>query len=87
MSKQHFPIKIGTLLNLSLVLVSVAAAITIVVLVNRTMGRQALVEAESKARILLDRNMATHTYFSQIMKPRLFEWTAPFRSIDYFDPA
>ena len=87
MSKQHFPIKIGTLLNLSLVLVSVAAAITIVVLVNRTMGRQALVEAESKARILLDRNMATHTYFSQLMKPRLFEWTAPFRSIDYFDPA
>ena len=83
MTKQNSHIKIGTLLNLSLALVSMAAAISIVVLVNLNMRRQALVEAESKARILLDRNMATHTYFSQIMKPRLFEWTAPFRSIDY----
>ena len=87
MTKQDSHIKIGTLLNLSVALVSMAAAISIVVLVNLNMRRQALVEAESKARILLDRNMATHTYFSQIMKPRLFEWTAPFRSIDYFDPS
>ncbi len=50
------------------------------------MRSQALVEAEAKARILLDRNLATHTYFSHDMKPNLFEWTEPFRSDDYFDP-
>ncbi|NLX52761.1 MAG: DUF3365 domain-containing protein [Deltaproteobacteria bacterium] len=59
----------------------------VLLLVNQSMKQQALLEAEAKARILLDRNMAVHTYFSHILKPRLFEWTEPFRPPDYFDPA
>lgn len=65
----------------------VISASLIVILVNYSMRQEALREAESKARILLDRNLATHMYFSQILKPRFFEWTAPFRSKAYFEPS
>jgi len=80
-------LRISTLLNVTGALVLISAGAIIIALVNQNMRQQALVEAESKARILLDRNLATHTYFSEIMKPRLFEWTDPFRSADYFDPS
>jgi len=40
-----------------------------------------------KARLILDRNLATHTYFSHILKPGIFEWSKPFRTKEYFDPA
>ncbi len=30
--------------------------------------------------------IAPYLCFSYNLKPRLFEWTAPFRSDDYFDP-
>ena len=42
--------------------------------------QQALIEAQSKARIILDRNLATRTYFSKIMKPSIFTWSEPFRT-------
>jgi len=87
MTKQRRPPTISAYLNLGLGLVFVAAAIVIVVLVSYAMRQQALAEAKSKARILLDRNLAVHAYFSQIMKPNLFKWTEPFRSDDYFDPS
>ena len=80
-------IRLSTLFMLGAALVCMAAIATTVVLVNRGVRQQALVEAKSKARILLDRNGATHTYFSQIMKPRILEWTAPLRSTDYFEPS
>ena len=62
------------------------AAIITVVAVNQAMRRQAIVEAESKARIILDRNFAIHTYFTQIMKPSIFKWAEPILTKDYFDP-
>jgi len=86
-SKHRSHITIGALLSVGPLIAAVMAAAAIVVLVNRGMRQQALAEAEKKARILLDRNFATHTFFSQIMKPRLLKWSAPFRSIDYFDPS
>ena len=85
--KQRLPLTVATWLNLGLGLVFVAAAIVTVALVNYEMRQQAIAEAKSKARILLDRNLAVHAYFSQIMKPNLFKWTEPFRSDDYFDPS
>ena len=86
-SKKKFAhIKIGSLLNLVVGAVFVVVAVMVVIVVNYHMRQQALTEAESKARILLDRNLASHTYFSHNLKPRLFEWTEPFRSDDYFDP-
>ena len=87
MVKPYFRISIGILLNVCIGLVFIFAAVVIVALVNHNMRMQALVEAESKARLLLDRNMATHTYFSQIMKPKLFEWTGPFRTNEFFEPS
>ncbi len=87
MSKKRFAhIEIGLLLNLVVVAVFIVVAAIVVTLVNHQVRQQALTEATSKARILLDRNLATHTYFSHDLKPSLFEWTEPFRADDYFDP-
>jgi hypothetical protein len=54
--------------------------------VNQQVRDEALEEAAVKSRLILDRNLAAHTYSSQDMKPRLFAWSEPFRSTDYFDP-
>lgn len=86
MSRTHRNIRLGIFLNIGIGIVFLIAAIIVVILVNYNMRRQGLMEAESKARIILDRNLATHTYFSQIMKPKIFEWTEPFRTKEYFDP-
>ncbi len=77
--------RLGMFLNLCIGGFFVLAAVVVVVSVNYNMRQQALVEAQSKARIILDRNLATHTYFSRIMKPSIFAWSEPFRSKDYFD--
>ncbi len=55
-------------------------------MVNTEMRQQALQEAESKSRILLDRNLATHTYFTHRLKPELFDWSEEFRDPEYFAP-
>jgi len=85
---KNFPdIKITNVLTIVMGCFFLIITVMIVLLVNQGMKQQALIEAEAKARILIDRNLATHTYFSHILKPRVFEWTAPFRSPDYFDPS
>jgi PAS domain S-box-containing protein len=58
----------------------------IVILVNHHMRQQAVIEAEEKIRIMLDRNLATQTYFSHKLRPTLLKITAPTRSVDYFEP-
>jgi len=78
-------IRLGIFVNLSIGVVFIIAAVIVVAMVNYNMRQQALVEAQSKARIILDRNLATHTYFSHIMKPSIFAWSEPFRTKDYFD--
>ena len=54
-------------------------------MLNHQMKHQALIEAESKARILLDRNLATHTYFTHNLKPALFGLTDSIRDDAYFE--
>jgi hypothetical protein len=73
-------VKISLMLNIAIVTVFTIAAIATIVLVKHNFRRQALVEAEAKARIIFDRNLATHTFFSHILKPNLFKFTAPFRT-------
>jgi len=51
------------------------------------MKEQALVEAQEKARIILDRNLATHAYFADHLKPSVFKITNTFLPDGYFDPA
>ena len=75
-----------TLLTLSVGLAFVTVGVIAVLLVNRSMRQQALTEAEEKARLILDRNLAIHTYYSHELKPGLFELTDPIVPEDYFDP-
>lgn len=65
----------------------VLGTVMVMLFVNRSMHQEALREAEAQALLLLDRNLATHMYFSQVLKPKLFAWTAPLRSQDYFEPS
>lgn len=65
----------------------VIIAVALVFLVNWQMKKQALAEAERQSDLLLDRNLATHLYFSHELKPNIFKWTDSFRSPDYFDPS
>jgi PAS domain S-box-containing protein len=78
--------RLGIFLNVGIGIVFIIAAVIVVISANYNMRQQALIEAQSKARIILDRNLATHTYFSKIMKPKIFEWSEPFRTKEYFDP-
>ncbi|MBN1315720.1 MAG: DUF3365 domain-containing protein [Anaerolineales bacterium] len=87
MIKSILSTKSSTLINVVTGLFFFATGILVIFLVNQTMRRQALEEANAKARILLDRNMAVHRYFTEILKPNLFEWSEPFRTDEYFDPS
>jgi len=81
-----FDMKIATVIHLCMALVFILASAAMVFFVNDSMKRQALVEARAKARLLLDRNMATHTYFSHDLKPSLFRVIDETRRRDYFEP-
>lgn len=54
--------------------------------VNSEMRQQALSEAEAKARIMLDRNLSAHTYFTHQLKPALFELSKNRFEPGHFDP-
>jgi two-component sensor histidine kinase len=58
----------------------------IVVLVNSHQKNEALNAAKKSAHLILARNLATHKYFSQHLKPSVFEITKDMRSDDFFDP-
>ncbi|MEW6141109.1 MAG: DUF3365 domain-containing protein [Thermodesulfobacteriota bacterium] len=80
------PFSTKTYLALALGLLFATLSIVVVVLVNIGMKRLALTDAEQAARMLLDHNLAIHTYFSQDLKPKLFEQLGPITSKDYFEP-
>jgi signal transduction histidine kinase len=64
----------------------IVALLGVVAVIKRQQRQDLLVEAETKARILLDRNLATHHYFNQRLKPELFRLTDGKRPAEYFDP-
>ncbi len=79
-------IKISLLVNVVIgAIFLVAGTVSIIFLVHQN-RQQALKEAETKARILLDSHLATHSYFSNQLKPNLFKIIKPHVSDDYFDP-
>jgi two-component sensor histidine kinase len=80
-------VRIGILLNLAYSASFLLASVAVVLMVSAIMKERALAEAEEKATILMDRNLATHGFYSEILKPRLFEWTEPFRPEGYFEPS
>ena len=80
------PMKISIRLLIITGIFLVLTCTIIVVLVNYTMRQQALVEAESKMSIMAEQYLAIHNYFSQKLKPAIFELTDGIRSKTYFDP-
>lgn len=79
-------LKLGTRLLIFMGSVFLVVVLVNLLLVKAGIREFGLEEARSKAMILLDRNLATHTYFSQVLKPRVFEAVDTFRQPDYFDP-
>lgn len=80
-------IRVGTLLNTITTVISIAAVGFGLFLIHYDMRQQALMEAKSKAEILINQNLATHQYFTEILKPSLFELSDTYHPNDYFAPA
>ncbi|MCP3941260.1 MAG: DUF3365 domain-containing protein [Desulfobacteraceae bacterium] len=79
-------IKASILLSLSAGLIIIVAGIVTILIINWQMKVYAQEEAKEKVRIVLDRNLAIHTYFSHQLKPTLFKKMEPFVEKKYFEP-
>lgn len=79
-------LKIKTRVSIILGVTYLVASLIVVVLVNYTMKQQALLESESEALMLLDQELAIHTYFTHQLKPKVFALTDRTRPVDFFDP-
>ena len=79
--------KLRTYLLLTTSVLFIVAAGIFMTLMYDAMRQQALREAELKEHLMLDRNLAIHTYFSHDVKPKLFELLESVSSIseDYFE--
>ncbi len=66
-------IRASTRLMLTIGIIFILAGIVTIALVNRQMKSYALSEAKTKARLILDRNLAIHYYFSHQLKPTVFD--------------
>ncbi len=84
--KNSKPYKIKTVFTFTTFIFIILFGITIVYLVNSYMKEQALIEAESKARIITDLSLSIHTYFSHNLKPAVFKISDKTSSNQYFDP-
>ncbi len=85
----HRKVKISVFLSLAIVILHFLAGLTFIFLSHRQLRRQAMAEAEAKAAIILDHNLAIHTYFSHQLKPKLFALVdAPPSAVSgaYFEP-
>lgn len=79
-------IKISSLLLLIMTVIFIVTVGIILFTVNRSMKEHAMVEAEKKARIILDKNLSTHTYFTHNLKPAIFKIASKTTTDEYFDP-
>jgi hypothetical protein len=76
----------STRLLAAIALIVLVAGSTATLVVNWRMKASARDEARVKAMLILDRNLAIHTYFTHQLKPVLFE-TVDVKSENYFEPA
>jgi len=84
--RKRYHLSLSFYINAFFGLVFIISAVSIVIYTHQKMRQLALFEAQTKAQIILDRNLATHTYFSHNLKPAVFKLTAPYRPEGYFDP-
>jgi PAS domain S-box-containing protein len=73
-------------LLLSICLIILIAGACSIFVINWQMKTYARDEAKEKALMMLDRNLAIHTYFSHQLKPDLFKELKPIMADNYFDP-
>jgi two-component system, cell cycle sensor histidine kinase and response regulator CckA len=78
--------KISNRILITTGVIYLVASIIIVGLVNYSMRKQALIEAESKALMLLNHNLAVHQYLQEL-KPTLYSLSKSLHPADYFDPS
>jgi PAS domain S-box-containing protein len=82
----NFLSKSSIRLLLSICLIIFIAGACSVFVINWQMKMHAREEAREKAMMILDRNLAIHTYFSHQLKPVLFEKMKPLVQDNYFEP-
>lgn len=82
MNPPKLKIRLNIFLFALLVIMSLAMAIS----VNYFQKRQAIAFAEKKSLILLQHNLAFHSYFNKQLKPKLFALTDNIRDPGFFDP-
>ncbi len=87
MSERVLRWSLNAYLVVSLGLIFLLAAVGTVLLVNQNDRLLALHDAEDRALLLLNRNLATHTYFTNELKPHVLKLWDARRRPDYFDPA
>jgi PAS domain S-box-containing protein len=73
-------------LLLSISLIILVAGVFSIIVINWQMKTYAREEAKEKALMMLDRNLAIHTYFSHQLKPDLFKKLKPIMADNDFDP-
>ncbi|MFO7981861.1 MAG: DUF3365 domain-containing protein, partial [Desulfuromonadales bacterium] len=78
--------KISRLISVLLIIVFLLAATLTILLSSAHLRREAVRNAESRARLLLDRNLATHHYFTERIKPCVHALLEEGRNPLPFDP-
>ncbi|MCF7939587.1 MAG: DUF3365 domain-containing protein, partial [Spirochaetales bacterium] len=62
-------------------------SLTIVLILFYDFRSQEIQNAEERAEIILNRNLATHQYFTEQLKPSVFSIVDKNKSEEYFDPS
>ena len=78
--------KTTTWLNMVVGILFLLVGAGIIFSVNWAMKEHALLEAKEKALILLERNLATHEYFAEQLKPSVFPLSETRIAEGYFEP-
>ncbi len=79
-------IKVSYIFTLGVGAILIAFAIGSLSWIHQELHEQALAEAKAKARILLDRNVVTHEYFTAQLKPSLYGIVKDLMAQGYFEP-
>ncbi len=87
MCKRYLLWSLRTYLVVSVGVLLVLTALGAVLLLNHNARLLAIHEAEDKALILLNRNLATHAYFTNELKPGVLELAGGRLPPGYFDPS
>lgn len=78
--------KLKVRLNLATFTLLTIVSILMVFAANNVQKQYALSVAEKKSLILLQHNLAIHSYINNQLKPRIFALTEKDRDSDFFDP-